>query len=352
MSDRPLSLVTGAAGFTGTHMVETLVRAGHRVRATDHPDALMRDDRLRGRFPSVIRGAGAEIIPADLTHLEGLRELLTDVDFVFHVAGLFSYSAPWETLYKINVEATRNLCEAIIAHRKSARVVVWGAGGIYATKPPGLLLEEPIDETGKQAPANRYLRSKWHQEQLVLDMHRYLGLQVSLIRPFTVYGPRGVYGGAQMIFQFAKTRRPRIPKNFTSRIPFSHVIDVCEAARYIAERNDTIGEAYNVVDDSSYSLAEIIRIISGTHGYRAYWVMPIPMWLVRQCAYVAGFCMRQICRITKQRPAIETQAVKLLGIDLWFSNEKLKSIGYVFRYPDVKIGLQETVKWYEQAGWL
>lgn len=333
-------------------MVETLLRAGHRVRATDLPVALGHDDRERGRFPSVIRQPGVEIVPADLTRLEQIHPLVKDVDYIFHVAGLFSYTALWEQLYRINVEATRTLCETVIAHQKTARVVVWGAGGVYEPLPPGRLLPSPIDETGKKAPVNRYLRSKWHQEQLVLDMQRYLGLRVSIIRPFTIYGPRGAYGGGQMIRHFAKTRRPRIPRNFTARVPFSHVEDVCAAALYIAQREAAIGEAYNVVDDSAYSLAEVIRIIAGTRGYRAYWVMPIPIWWMRQFAYIAGFFMRQISRITKRPPVIETQAVKLLGIDHWYSNEKLKSIGYQLRYPDAKVGLQETVKWYEANGWL
>lgn len=352
MISAPLSLVTGAAGFTGSHMVETLLAAGHRVRATDLPSALARDDRERGRFPSVIQQPGVEISAADLTKLEDVTKIVTDVDYIFHVAGLFSYSANWDLLYQINVEATRTLCEVVLTHRKQARMVVWGAGGIYETKAPGVLLESPIAESGKKAPMNRYLRSKWHQEQLVLDLHRYLGLHVSIVRPFTVYGPRGVYGAGQMILQFAKTKRPRIPRNFNTRIPFSHVQDVCAAALFIAERNDTIGEAYNVVDDSALTVAEMIRIVAGTRGYRTYWVLPVPIWLVRQCAYVLGFFMRQLSRITKRRPVIETQAVKLIGIDHWYSNDKLKSIGYTLKYPDAKIGLQETVRWYETHGWL
>ncbi len=352
MVDAPFSLVTGAAGFTGTHMVETLLAAGHRVRATDLPSALAGDNRERGRFPSVINKPGVEIVPADLTRLEDVTKLVQDIDYVFHVAGLFSYSAGWDLLYQINVEATRNLCEAIIAHRKTARIVVWGAGGIYETKAPGVLLASPINEAAKKAPVNRYLRSKWHQEQLALDLHRYLGLQVSIVRPFTVYGPRGVYGAGQMITQFAKTKRPRIPRNFNTRIPFSHVHDVCAAALYIAQRSDTIGEAYNVIDDTPLTVAETIRIVAGTRGYRTYWVLPVPIWLLRQLAYIAGFFMRQISRITKRPPVIETQAVKLLGIDHWYSNEKLKSIGYQLKYPDAKIGLQETVRWYEHEGWL
>lgn len=352
MAEQPLSLVTGAAGFIGSHMVEALLRAGHRVRATDLPQSLAADDRARGRFPSVLQQPGVEIVPADLTKLEQIPALVRDVDYVFHVAGVFSYTAPWELLYLVNVEATRNLAEAIIAHRRQARMVVWGAGGIYETKAPGERLQYPITERGRVAPVNRYLRSKGQQEQLIFDMHRFLGLRASIVRPFTVYGPRGVYGGGQMITHFARTRRPRIPRNFTARVPFTHVHDLCDAAIFLASRNDTIGEAYNIVDDSSYSLAEVIRIVAGARGYRAYWVMPVPIWLVRQLAYIAGFCMRQLSRITRRPPVIETQAVKLLGVDHWYSNEKLKSLGFHCRYPDAKPGLVETVRWYEAHGWL
>lgn len=348
----PLSLVTGAAGFTGSHMVEILCAAGHRVRATDHPDALRGDDRTHGVFPSLLQRPGVEVMAADLTRLDQLPPLLTGVDYIFHIAGIFSYSAAWERLYQVNVEGTRNLCEAALAYRKTARIVIWGAGGVCATKAPGVFLSHPLDEASAKGPANRYLRSKWQQEQLVLDMQRYLGLRVSVVRPFTVYGPRAVYGSGQMVRQFARTRRPRIPRNFQSRVPFCHVDDVCNAALYIAQREDAVGEAYNIVDDSAYSLAEVIRIIAGTRGYRSYWVMPIPIWLARQCAYFLGFWMRQVSRVTRRTPVIETQAVKLLGVDHWHSNAKLKALGYRLQYPDAKPGLQAAVQWYEANGWL
>jgi len=352
ISDMPVSLVTGACGFTGSHMVETLVRAGHHVRATDLAEAYEKDDPERGRFPGVLKKLGVTFVPANLTHLEEVPRLLEGVDFVFHVAAIFSYSAPWELLHRVNVEGTRHLCEAILAHRKSARLVCWGAGGVYATLPPGRMLRVPIAEGDPEAPINKYLRSKWEQEQSVLERQRTRGLKASLLRPFTVYGPRGVYGGAQMILHFAKAQRPLIPKNFTARLPFSHVEDVCRAALFIAERDDTIGEIYNIVDDSAYSLAEFIRIVASFSGHRSYTIFPVPIWLLRQGGYLAAIAARWISLLTHKPPLVEYDAIKLVGVDHWYSNAKLKNLGFQLNYPDAGEGLRQTIDWYKKEGWL
>ena len=134
---KPKSLVTGACGFMGTHMVEVLAAAGHDVRATDLPSAWAGDDRTTGRFPSVVQRLGAEIIPADLARPETLEPLVKDVDYIFHVAGVFSYKAPWALLKRVNVDGTRALLDcALRAGNGLKRVVVWGAGGIYGLADP------------------------------------------------------------------------------------------------------------------------------------------------------------------------------------------------------------------------
>ena len=123
MSDSPpLALVTGACGFIGSHLCEVLAEAGMMVRATDLPEVCKVDDRVRGRYPSVVRKSGAELVEADLTRPETLKGLLDGVDRVFHLGALFDYSAPFAELERVNVGGTRNLLGEL--ERSAARLDV------------------------------------------------------------------------------------------------------------------------------------------------------------------------------------------------------------------------------------
>jgi nucleoside-diphosphate-sugar epimerase len=178
----PLSLVTGACGFMGTHMVETLVAAGHRVRATDLASALGHDDRKAGRFPSVLHKLGVEVVASDMTRPESLAPLVQGVDYVFHVAAVFSYSAPRELLERVNVEGTRALLDLLEKEKQLKRLVVWGAGGVYGLPNATNL---PFREEMPADPPNAYLESKSEQEKLVMEFGRAHELPYSIIRPTT-----------------------------------------------------------------------------------------------------------------------------------------------------------------------
>jgi UDP-glucose 4-epimerase len=159
---KPLSLVTGACGFMGSHMVEVLHAAGHEVRATDLPATLEADDRARGRFPSVCRALGAELVPSDLTKPRSLAPLVQGVDYVFHVAAIFNYTAAWETLYRANVLGTRALADHAAEEPSLKRFVLWGAGGVYGLPERWMLplredLAPPADGDIFSQPPNQRL---------------------------------------------------------------------------------------------------------------------------------------------------------------------------------------------------
>jgi nucleoside-diphosphate-sugar epimerase len=103
---RPRVLVTGAAGFTGHHMVMEAARAGLQVRATDVSSR---------HYGALFDALGVEFVAADLTRREGLDRLLESVDAVFHVAGIHDYSTPDEIMFAVNVKAVENLCDAAVA---------------------------------------------------------------------------------------------------------------------------------------------------------------------------------------------------------------------------------------------
>jgi nucleoside-diphosphate-sugar epimerase len=331
-------------------MVEVLHEAGYRIRATDLPDAFGRDDPERGRFPGVLKGLGIEFVPSDVTKPETLPDVVRGVSYVFHIAAVFSYSAPREVLQRVNVDGTSALLRALSGERSFRKIVLWGAGGVYGFPPVKSL---PVREEDPKAPPNNYLESKHRQEQLVIRTGQKTGLRYSIVRPTGVYGPRGVYGMGTMILPLAKPKRLFIPANFTSRIPLVHVRDVCESALFLADRKACDGEAYNLNDDTQMTVVEYVKFMGELLGKPVTVLPPVPVRLVRalltRLAALDAFASRLV---PGRARSLEPDTIRYIGVDIAYSNRKLKDAGYRFRYPDAKTGLRDTVDWYKRNRWM
>lgn len=346
-----LCLVTGACGFMGTHMVEVLTAAGHQVRATDLKASYDQDDWQVGRFPSVLKKLNVEFLPSDVTHKESMRPLLQGVEYAFHIAAIFNYAIPWQTLYRVNVQGTQSLLE-LISETSGAncpsfkKLVLWGAGGIYDFS-GSTNRSFVIDESSPKKPTNNYLQSKWEQEQLVASFCRSKGIRFSVIRPTTVYGPRAIYGGGQLITDALKMKKLMVPKNFTFKIPTIHVRDVCRSALHLAMTDATDGEAYNVNDDSVTPTVEYMRMMAEITGRHFRLLPPVPVglvaWILKAVAIV-GAWRKKI--FGGKPPKFAKDMIKLFGLDISYQNDKLKQTGFQFEYPQFEKGLRETVKWY------
>ncbi len=344
---RPTCLVTGATGFIGTHVVETLVAAGYDVRATDLPDALGADSRERGRFPSVLRrlSSHVQVVPSDVTQPETLRGLADGIDYVFHVAAIFSYSAPKSLLFRVNVEGTRNLLEEVTG--KVKRAVVWGAGGVY-----GFGHDGPLDEDLPADPSNDYLRSKAAQEELVREYGRERGLSYAILRPTTVYGPRAVYGGGQLLMDPAKQSVLALPTNFTAKIPFVHVEDVARAALHLAVTPEAGGDTYNLNDDTDITTYDFMKYLSRLLGKPFLPLPPIPVAPLRNVLKGVATVGQQLGARLGFRSPLEADSVDYFGRELSFPNRRLKATGFRFRYPEAREGIRDTLAWYQKEGWL
>jgi dihydroflavonol-4-reductase len=349
-STKPLSLVTGACGFMGTHMVEVLAEAGHQIRATDLAECYQADDRKRGRFPSVLQKLGAEFIPSDLGRPETLAPLVKDVDYIFHIASVFNYTAPWSVLKKINVDGTKALWDYALQEKSLKRVVVWGAGGVYGLPDPEDL---PLcEDTTPPAPCNNYLKSKWREEYLTMQYGREKGLKWTILRPTTVYGPRGVYGGGQMVMSAATMKISAMPKNFTARIPFIHAHDVCSAALYLADRKDAENQIFNTNDDSQMTTVEYFKYMADLMGHKFIELPAVPVSSLRNFALGAVDLVKILSSATGIPIPLERDPIEYVGRDFVYSNEKLHKTGYKFIYSDARDGLRDTVRWYQQEGWI
>jgi NAD dependent epimerase/dehydratase len=185
-SDR-LTAVTGAAGFIGSHLVETLLSRGDRVRALVHYNALRRRGHLEDVVSTHPRADRLEIVFGDVQDARCMREVVEGANLVCHLAALigipYSYAAP-QSYVNVNVIGTLNLLEAC-RDAKTPRVI-----HTSTSEALGTAVRTPQDESHPLQAQSPYSATKIGGDKLAEAYHTSFDLPVTILRPFNTYGPR------------------------------------------------------------------------------------------------------------------------------------------------------------------
>jgi nucleoside-diphosphate-sugar epimerase len=266
MADRrPTALVTGCAGFLGSHLAEALLGLGWNVAGVDSfSDYYARS--LKERNAARLRGTTRfELRELDLAEHE-LAGLLDGVDFVFHLAAQpgvrGSFGAGLDTYLARNVHATQRLLA--LATRADLKAFVYASSSsIYGDQP-----RYPVTEDAAPAPVSPYGATKVMTEQLAGAYWRAHGVPVVGLRYFTVYGPRQRPDMAFSRFvKCALDRRP-IPVLGDGRQAreFTYVDDVVAATMAAAEHGER-GGVYNIGGGEPVSVLEAIALLEALVGH-------------------------------------------------------------------------------------
>lgn len=251
-------LVTGAAGFAGSHLAEYLVKRGHAVVGLAMPgEDLFRLNGLRGSM---------EIRPEDITDRQSLRERIgnTKFDWVFHLAALASvansFGAPG-LAFRVNTQGTVNILEAL--RPKPPKMLVYvSSADVYGQVPASAI---PIRETAPLKPASPYAASKAAAEIACLQYWRTFAFPIVVLRPFNHTGPRQGPGFAPSDFASAIARIEKgldPPKlavgNLDSHRDYSDVRDIVRAYALAAEHCEA-GEVYNVSSGNAVKIGDLLQ---------------------------------------------------------------------------------------------
>lgn len=370
-----LNLVTGASGFSGSHLVKMLLDDGQKVIVTDLAKAF-KHPKNKAIFKSVgvdFSHPNCEVIPADLTKKKTLAKLFKKpVTHVFHTASLYDYSASMEILHKINVTGSVNFFEVAEKCPTIERFIHWSTCGVFG-KPYSAVYGKkcnipftednpsPKNSTfGDKEPegthlVNDYAVTKWEQEQIAWKFHRENRLPITVVRPAPLYGPGSDYGHGGIILAINKGLVPAIPIDAKSYLTTSvHIKDMAGFTFYISDKDSTIGEDYNVVDDSVISYYEFMHYLGLLVGRRIYDIPFIKQsWIQKGAVPAAKLWLYLETRFNVDRIRVfEVGSASYMASSYWISNAKLKSTGYELKYPDVKKGMCETVGWFRSMGWL
>jgi UDP-glucose 4-epimerase len=240
-------LVTGGAGFIGSHLVERLLSDGHGVRVFDNFSTGKRENLA---FPPAVTAAGQlEVIEGDLRDAAALGRATAGVEVVFHEAALASVqrsiSEP-ALVNAVNVEGTIHVLEAARA-AKARRVVFAGSSSVY-----GDAAELPKHEGQRPTPISPYGVTKLTGEEYMRVFHHVYEIETVTLRYFNVFGPRQAadseYAAVIPIFlsRIFRGERPIIYGDGEQSRDFTYIADVVEANLKAAQAPAAAGQTVNV----------------------------------------------------------------------------------------------------------
>ena len=252
-------VVTGGAGFVGSHLVKLLVEEGHKITVIDNLHKGKKEN-----LASVINKI--EFQKIDIRDYESMRKVLKNIDGVFHQAALTivqdSFSRP-EEYFDVNVYGTENIFK--IASENKFKVVYASSSSVYGHK-----LETPITEDAEKKPINPYGETKLEAERLV-EKYSKLNTEIIGLRYFNIFGKGQTLEYAGVITKFLdRINEGKVPIIFGrgSQIrDFIHVNDVARANLLAMESNSS-NLIVNIGTGNAISILDLANMIISTSGLK------------------------------------------------------------------------------------
>lgn len=268
LGERPRSLITGAAGFIGSHLAERLLQEGHEVIGVDcfsdyYPRWIKETNLKALLFHPRFTFQEGDLLTMDLdAALEG-------VDYIFHEAAQPGVRGSWGEGFRPyienNIAATQRLLEAAKGLRNLKRFVYASSSSIYGNAP-----ELPLHEEARPRPSSPYGVTKLAAEHLCLLYYENEGLPIAALRYFTVYGPRqrpdmafhrfmkALLQGAEIIV-FGDGEQTR---------DFTYISDAVEAT-LLALKDEAVGRVFNVGGGARITVNAVISLLEAIVGRKA-----------------------------------------------------------------------------------
>lgn len=265
MKGTSTSLVTGVAGFIGSHLAERLLREGHRVVGVDaFTDYYPRTVKM-ANLSALLGDSGFRLVELDMAQAE-LGPLVAEADFIFHQAGQPGVRASWGTEFGVyvesNVRATQRLLEAVRGSARLRRLVFASSSSVY-----GQLQDLPLREESLPQPFSPYGVTKLAAEHLCLLYHANYGVPTVALRYFTVYGPRQRPDmGFHKFIQAALQDRPIVVYGDGEQTrDFTYVSDAVEA-NWLALSPAANGQVLNIGGGSRSSVNQVLTTLEEILG--------------------------------------------------------------------------------------
>lgn len=307
-------LVTGADGFIGSHLTESLLEKGYDVRAFVYYNSFGNWGWL-DTLPREKRNS-IEIFAGDIRDPNGVRTAMKGAAQVFHLAALiaipFSYHSP-DSYVDTNIKGTLNVLQAA-RELETEKIMVTSTSEVYGTAQ-----YVPIDEKHPFQGQSPYSATKIGADRLAESFYRSFGLPAAIVRPFNTYGPRQSARAVipTIISQLLAGKEEIRLGSLTPTRDFNYVKDTAAGFIAIAESERTIGEEINIATGRELSIGDL----AGT--------------IIRQINPKAEI----VCEQQRLRPE-KSEVSRLLG-----SNAKIKELTDWKQQYTFEQGIAETIAW-------
>lgn len=311
-------LVTGAGGFIGSHLIETLVKNGCKVRAFVHYNSFNRwgwldyvDKHIKDSI---------EVFAGDVRDPQGMKKAMLSCDVVFHLAALvgipYSYHSP-DTYVDTNIKGTLNILQA---GRESGieKIVHTSTSEVYGTAQ-----FVPITEEHPINPQSPYAATKTGADFVALSFYRSFDLPVAIIRLFNTYGPRQSARAVipTIITQIASGKRRINLGSLNPTRDLTYVKDSVQGFISVAESNKSKGEVINIGVNLEISIGDLANLIAK--------LMDVEIEI----------------EVQQERQRPEKSEVKRL----WTENERARRLLRWAPKYTLEEGLKETIKWFSDS---
>jgi UDP-glucose 4-epimerase len=276
-------LVTGGAGFIGSHLADALIARGDQVVALDNfsTGSTANIKHITKNF---------EIIDGDIRNVDLINDTTKDVDLVFHMAAALGVNtileSPLESI-STNIAGSEVVLNAAATHKK--RILIASTSEIYGKNP-----KQPLKETDDRVVGSpqkirwSYSDAKAIEEAMAFSLNQEKGLKVTTARLFNTVGPRQSAHYGMVVPRFVRSALKNEPINIygdgTQSRVFCHVDDAIEALLALVGTEKTINEVYNVGGTGEITIKELAdRVIEETNSQSSIEFIPY------EKAYAPGF---------------------------------------------------------------
>jgi len=323
-------LVTGAAGFIGSHLVRELRRRCGRVICLVRP----------GEDISRIADLGCRIHTGDLLDKSTLANAVAGVDTIFHLAAVMGGVDP-EVLFRVNLQGTKNLVDACREQGVVPERFVF-ASSVTVMGPSGK--DRELDEGAPCRPLSVYGKSKLAAEEYLASAEN--TLPYTIIRLPVVYGP-GSDGGLYIFFKLMSKGLQVNVGTLEATVCF--VWDVVQGMIAAAGNPRTRGETYILGEEKTYQLKQIYQTIASILG-RRYITLPLPYFVL----HVLSFFVEIHSKLTKSIPVMTREELTMYLKNHYWKYDTRKAsrdFGFQSRYSFAQ-GAGITIDWYRKHGYL
>ncbi len=324
------AFVTGASGFTGSHLCRKLVEQRYEVTA------LARNTSKIDHLQTM----GVKTVFGDLSDLNSLDGALDNVDVVFHVGAAYRQEGvAKEYFWKVNVDGTR----ALLQYARQCgvgRFVHCSTVGVQ-----GEISNPPAKETDPYNPGDHYQESKMEGEKLAISFFEKYKMEGVIVRPVGIYGP----GDTRFLklFKFIDNGKFRMIGSGNVLYHLTFVEDLVSGIILAGEQAAAAGQIYSIGGNEYLTLKELVALIAEVLG------KPVPKRRVPLGpVYVAAAICETVCRPLGIEPPLHRRRLDFFTKDRAFDISKARrELGYEPNMP-LKEGLAITAKWYHEQGWI